>query len=153
MTVIEGRDGLEVEDQHRTAHTLNRGENLTAGGIGPDITEDDVNILTAESFTRFGGAGSGVPQSSGDHLGSHGFQTVLNPFLISLKPFLEARKLFPVGGQANPEQTDTSFFLGPWFNHEKVLQEFGMEKDYGDGKWKSEGGGNDCCESRDTMKR
>ena len=81
LGVIQRADRLQVENQHRGIGPLNGGQDLAAGGIGGDVTDDQLHFFADEQFSRGGRRRSGIHQpgvhdvakpvqSAVDHFGS-----------------------------------------------------------------------------------
>ena len=107
LRVIQRADRLQVEDQHRGACLLNRGQHLAARGVGADVTNDQFHSFAGKQSARGSRRWGRIHQPRVHHVAEL-VQVAAHDALVAFEPALQALELRPIRRQPNAEQSDFS---------------------------------------------
>ena len=107
LRVIQRADRLQIEDQHRGAYLLNRGQHLAARGVGANVTNDQFHSFTGKQSTRGRGRWGRIHQPRVHHVAEL-VQVAIDDALVAFEPALQALELRPIRRQPNAEQSNFS---------------------------------------------
>ena len=106
--VIDGRAGLEIEDDHRHFGAADDGEHGAGEGVGGDVEEEEVYILFTKRVAGVEGFFRRVDEPEfvdGDAAGDAG-DFFRDPRDVAFEPFFESGELRPVSVQSNSEKAE-----------------------------------------------